>query len=315
MTDNCRKFDAVGLGVSTLDLLMFVDEFPTSKTVLRAHESLTQGGGPVATAMATMSKLGAKTAIIDQFGNDWIGMRIIDDFNKFGVNCDWVNVIKGGTSSIASILVRKRDGERAIVYSPGNVCELDAGKITEDAITSAAFLHLNGRHWEAGLKAAKIAKEIGVKVSFDGGAHRFRPELFELLKMCDICITAKEFAFKAAKTDDVNEAAGFLSSFGPELTVITGGQKGSWVFPRDEESFHQPAFLQNKVIDTTGAGDAYHGAFLFGLANNYSFRKTAELAGAVASLNTQKPGGRTALPTLAEAEALIATSAVNKKNG
>jgi sugar/nucleoside kinase (ribokinase family) len=88
---------------------------------------------------------------------------------------------------------------------------------------------------------------------------------------------------------------------GPGLVVITDGTKGSWIYPQRGEAFFQPAFLMPAVVDTTGCGDSYHGAFLFGLARGWSLEKTAALASAVAALNSQHLGGRIGLPTLDQA--------------
>jgi sugar/nucleoside kinase (ribokinase family) len=80
---------------------------------------------------------------------------------------------------------------------------------------------------------------------------------------------------------------------------------GSWVLPRHGEPFHQPAFLLPQVVDTTGCGDSYHGAFLFGLLQGLPLRQTTALAAAVAALNTRRLGGRAALPTQAEATVFL----------
>jgi sugar/nucleoside kinase (ribokinase family) len=89
-----------------------------------------------------------------------------------------------------------------------------------------------------------------------------------------------------------------LLDAGPSLVVITDGTKGSWVYPGSGQGFHQPAFLLRDVVDTTGCGDSYHGAFLFGLLKGMDLHETAALASAVAALNTQHLGGRWGLPTL-----------------
>ncbi len=169
-----RKFDVIGLGVSTLDLLMVVDELPGEESVQRAHESVLQGGGPVATALVALARLGSRTAMLDKVGDDWRGRLIIDEFRKEDVATEWMRVAFGRTSSIASILVRKGDGARSIVFSPGDAGELIPDELPEDVIAAAKVLHLNGRHWDASLKAAQLARAHGVKVSFDGGANRYR---------------------------------------------------------------------------------------------------------------------------------------------
>ncbi|HTP63878.1 MAG TPA: PfkB family carbohydrate kinase [Geobacteraceae bacterium] len=295
-----EKFDVVGLGVSTLDLLLVVAELPAGESVQRASESMLQGGGPVATALVALARLGSRTAMIDKLGDDWRGRLIIDGLRKEKVATEWIRTAAGRTSSIASILVRRRDGARAITFSPGTAGELDPDELPEDIIARATVLHMNGRHFDASLRAARLARARGVKVSFDGGADRYCDRIRELVAMTDICIVARPFACAYAGREDVAAAAGALLSGGPEIVVITSGAGGSDVFARDGEGFHQPAY-KVKAVDTTGAGDAFHGAFLHGLVTGLDLKECADLAAAVAAMNTGKLGGRGALPTLAEA--------------
>ena len=171
------------------------------------------------------------------------------------------------------------------------------------------MLHLNGRHWGACVEAVNIAREAGVKVSFDGGAGRYRPELRQLLSLTDICIVARDFAEKYSDETEIEKAAGMLLNSGPELVVITAGIQGSWIYARGGRSFHQPAYLLPKVVDTTGCGDSYHGAFLFGLLREMDLERTAAFASAVAALNSQQLGGRSGLPTYEQAQAFLSARA------
>jgi sulfofructose kinase len=305
MPTNRITYDVVGLGVSTLDLLMVVDEFPDRESVQRAEVSLLQGGGPVATALVAVARLGGRAAVLDKLGDDWRGELILREFEREGVATEHAAVSSGRSSSIASILVRKRDGARTITYSPGDAEELLDDDIAEEVIASSRILHLNGRHLAACFAAARAARTNGVLVSFDGGAHRYRSELRELLAMSDICIVARDFAFAFSREDRVDASAAAMLETGPGIVVVTAGTEGSWVFAKDADAFHQPALETDRVVDTTGAGDAYHGAFLFGMSRGYGLRSCALLATAVAAINTQALGGRTALPSFDDAVAFI----------
>ncbi|GFO64237.1 PfkB family carbohydrate kinase [Geomonas paludis] len=298
-------FDVAGLGVSTIDVIFIVDELPGREMVQRAHASTIQGGGPVATAIVAAARLGARTAMLDRIGGDPFGGMILSEFAVERVNTEGIIVAEGRRSSTASILVRREDGARVIAFSPGDCGELEPREVREDVVRAARILHLNGRHWEASLHAAAVARKGGVTVSFDGGAHRFRPEHRELLPRAEVCIVAAEYA--AAYTGAADTAAGAeaLLAAGPSLVVITEGTAGSRVHARGGESFHQPAFRVKPVIDTTGAGDAYHGAFLFALARGCSLKETARYAAAVGAMNTRALGGRAALPTLSELETFL----------
>jgi len=294
---------------------MRVDHFADHEEVQRASEVTVQGGGPVATALVALARLGARVAILDAVGDDWRGDLIREEYRREGVHTDYLRVRNGYTSSVASVLVRGEDGARSIVYAPGNAPTLAADDVARQVIASARFLHVNGRHWEGCLAACRYARESGVQVSFDGGAHLYRPELRELAPMSDVCIVARDFAERYTGAREVGRAARMLLDEGPSLVVVTEGTRGSWVYPRQGEAFHQPAYLLPSVVDTTGCGDSFHGAFLFGLVKGMPLERTAALASAVAALNSQSLGGRGGLPSLEQVSEFLERQPENKFSG
>lgn len=305
MTNPEHHLEVIGLGVSTLDIVTLVDHFPAQEEVQRALAVTVQGGGPVATAMVTLARLGARVAMLDALGDDWCGHLIRDEFRHEGVRTDYLKLVPGWTSSIASVLVRQGDGARSIVYAPGTAPQLTATDVPGEVISSARIIHLNGRHWEACLQACEYARASQTQVSFDGGAHRYRPELGELVPLTDVCIVARDFAEQYTRQTDMRKGAEMLLKEGPGLVVITDGTRGSWVYPQEGLPFHQPAYRLPSVVDTTGCGDSYHGAFLFGLVRGLGLEQTAALASAVAALNSQHLGGRSGLPSLEQALSFI----------
>ncbi|MFC1476871.1 carbohydrate kinase family protein [candidate division KSB1 bacterium] len=299
-----KKFDVIGIGVSAVDILHIVEELPNDEGVQRSLADTIQGGGPIATAMVTLARLGARTAMVDVLGGDWRGDLILREFHHYGVSTEFIGIAEGHTSAIATILVRQGDGARSIIFAPGSVPELDTLPVVPEIVSSAKIVHLNGRHLKACLDACAIAKESDVKISFDGGAHRYRPELDELIALSDICIIARNFAEEFTEKSDIDKAGVKILANGPETAVITGGVDGSWVFTHGT-SFHQQAFRAPEVVDTTGCGDCYHGAFLYGLVNGMNLRETARFAAAAAALNCRALGGRAALPTIDEAREFL----------
>jgi sulfofructose kinase len=297
---NEKQFDVVGLGASTMDIITLVDHFPARRESQQALAMTIQGGGPVATALVAISRLGGKTAMIDSIGDDWAGALVLDGFHTEAVNTDTVEIRAGYTTSISNILVAAHTGARAIMWAPGSVPELSLSEAQRSAIRSAKIIHMTGRHWNACLEAAKLAKESHVRVSFDGGANRFRPELKALVPLTDICIVAKEFAENYTGETDISRSAELILKEGPEIAVVTDGGNGSWIRTKDRVSLHQPAFLFPATVDTTGAGDSYHGAFLAGLLKGFPVEKTAAFASAVAAINSQQLGGRSGIPRFDE---------------
>ena len=300
MAKNKPIYDVAGLGVSTVDLIHVVDELPGQELVQKAHQTLLQGGGPVATALVTLARLGSRTAMIDRLGDDWRGRLILDEFEREGVAADQIEIEQGATSSISTVLVRKRDGARTFVFSPGSSRDLGHGDIADDIFGKTKILHLNGRHMHACLETAKTAQKSSVKVSFDGGAGRYRAELEALIPLTDICIVARQFAIQFSGAASIDRSARQLLEAGPELVVITAGVEGCWVFQKGQEPFHQPAFHIVDVVDTTGAGDAFHGAFLHGIVSGFDLRECARFASAVAGMNTRFLGGRAGIPSYEE---------------
>jgi sugar/nucleoside kinase (ribokinase family) len=301
------QFDVVGLGVSVIDIVQLVDHFPVTEEVQRAEDITIQGGGPVASALVALARLGVRVAMLDSIGDDWRGKLIRDGFQKDGVCTDYIQERAECTSSLASILVTKGDGARTIVYHPGSAPDLSPADLPRSVIEAARFLHVNGRHWEACLQACMWARKAGVQVSMDGGASRYRPELQQLVPLSDVCVVARDFAENYTGKTDVRRAADHLLGVGPRIVAITDGVRGSWVNSQDGQYFHQPAYRLPTVVDTTGCGDAYHGAFLFGLLQGLPLDETASFASAVAALNSQRLGGRAGLPTREQVEAFLST--------
>ena len=298
--------DVIGLGASTIDILSLVEHLPAEDENMRAVDISVQGGGPVATAMVTLARLGAHPAMIDNIGDDWRGKRIREEFEEAGVSVEHLKIGPGWMSPTSCILVKKANGARSIVWAPGSAPEFAPDDLPRDAIATAKILHVNGRHWAACMQAVQIAREAGVRVSFDGGAGRYRAELDQLVPLTDICIVARDFAEKYTRQTDIPGAADALLKSGPGLVVITAGARGSWVHSRSGESFHQPAFLLPSVVDTTGCGDSYHGAFLFGLLRGFELQKCAAIASAVGAINTQQLGGRIGLPSYEQVQEFLA---------
>lgn len=294
MTNN--KIDIVGLGASTVDMVTLVDHFPNKREAQQAIAMVIEGGGPVATAMVTVSRLGEKSAMIDRIGDDWAGIHVLQEFQKEAIETNYIEIHHAHTTSISNILVSAKDGARAIMFMPSSVPELSLSTLQKSAIQSAKIVHLNGRHWQACLEAVDLARKSNVRVSFDGGANRFRPELKMLIPLTDICIVAKEFAEKYTGEGVLSKSAELILKEGPEIAVVTDGINGSWICTKEGVSTHQPAFLFPRTVDTTGCGDSYHGAFLSGVLKGYTAKNAATIASVVAAMNTQHLGGRAGIP-------------------
>lgn len=294
-----KKPEVVGLGASTLDVVNLVEDYPIQEGVQEADDMILQGGGPVATAMVTLSRLGVPVAMLDNLGDDWAGKFILSEFQTEGVSTDHIHIASDRTSSLSTILVRK-NGERSIIHQRGSAPEFSPEDLPERVIRSARILHLNGRHWDACLQACNMARKHQILISFDGGADRYQSKFAEIIPSIDICIVARDFAEKHTRSRSIEIAAQLLLNQGPSLVVITEGIRGSWIYSDEGEAFHQPAFEVSRIVDTTGAGDVYHGAFLYGVLKGLGLRESARMASVAASMKCGSLGGRSGIPRLPE---------------
>ncbi|MFZ5918845.1 MAG: carbohydrate kinase family protein [Chloroflexota bacterium] len=294
--------DVVGLGYADWDHLAIVPgqpEFDTDTMTLQASAQC--GGGPVATALVTLRRLGANVGYLGTLGDDEPGRRILTDLQRAGVDTTRLIVQPGERSHTCLVLVEANTGRRCILCDRGTLQPLQLTDADRQYICQARFLHLDGQFMDAAITAARWAQDSSVRVSFD--ANRPRPRLDELLPLVDVLVTSTSFPTACTGHDDLEKALQTLHTQGPETVVVTLGPQGC-AYLDGNRLAHVPGYRVD-VVDTTGAGDAFHGAFLYGLLQNWDARETARFANAVAALNCRSLGGRAALPTLAEARAFL----------
>lgn len=297
-----KKFDVIGVGLSAVDYLGIVDEYPppADKKVLM-KQFTRQGGGPAATALVALSRLGAKTAFVGKMGDDESGNLMKSQLEAEKVDVSQVVTEAGASSQPAFIVVDQATGSRTIFWSESDVSPLRASEMDREFITSARILHLDALQMEASLTAARWAKEAGMTVVLDGDT--MRPGIDELVRLTDVLIASQNFAAQFTGMADPKEAMQKMRSLGPEIAGITLGADGCILSWKDT-ILRKPTYSV-EVVDTTGAGDVFHGAFIYGLLENWSLEKTADFANAVAAMKCRKLGGRAGIPTLDEAMAFL----------
>ena len=246
-----------------------------------------------------------------------------DDFKKYNVNTDAIHIEKGEKSGVATILVKHSTGERAVFFERSTASEpvfLDTHK---QLIKEAFILHVNGRHRQFMCSAMALAQKAGTIISLDGGAQRYDEEMKSITESSHITIVARDYAEKYTGTTNLEEACRIIHDRGAIIAGVTDGANGSYFVWPDGTFYRCQAFPQEYVVDTTGAGDSFHGAFLSKLVTllrelapveglktstyaidllqhcgHSDLEKAAIFASAVAALNTQGIGGRSALPSL-----------------
>lgn len=289
-----RTWDLVGIGACTWDTLMTVPDFVQGGGVARAGVVVRQGGGPVATALCQAARLGCRCAMIDHIGCGPVAARVADDLAAHGVDTRWLQAGEGEPAR-AMIQVREHDGERAIVFAPGS--DREPRRPPDLDWHHVRVLHVNGRHEQLALQAIAEARAAGALVSFDGGTGRWRSQLLPWLEQTDLLVVAAGFAAAATGERHPARALTALRALAPAalLVGVTCGADGSWLATPAAEPLHVPAWRPSRVIDTTGAGDVYHGALLAGLLRGETLGGAARLAALRAGFNCACPGGRGAL--------------------
>jgi sulfofructose kinase len=309
----------VGLGLATIDVMTLVPRLPGPDEVFRARRILLEGGGPVATALVAAARMGATAAYLGPFAPTTWGTLARAGLESQGVDTSRAPTRHGGEQAVSVILVDRSTGQRSILYDSGEMEELAPAEVPAEAIVSARALHLDGSHLDAACHAAEIARRAGVVVSFDGGAGELWAGAERLLPLVDLMVVARRFAEQhTGQADPLQAGPVLLDTYHPRQVVITDGARGCWYWDETQQ-IHQPAFPIRGVtagsriaagsrpaaVDTTGAGDFFHGAYLYAFLQGWPTRRCLAFAAATAALKCRELGGRAGIPTREQVETAL----------
>ncbi len=219
------NYDVVGLGQCCVDYLGVVEKYPDINNKEEVSNFTVQGGGPVATALVTLSRLGVTTTFIGKISDDYFGCLIEDGLISESVNTDHVVVENGKRSQFAFIVIDKETGMRTVLWSRATVTPLSIDEINRRVICDAKVLHLDGLMIESSLAAAKFARDAGVTVVVDAGS--MREGLLELVEFADYFVASSDFARQYYHDDNPKAAAIELLKHGVKTVIVTMGKKGS----------------------------------------------------------------------------------------
>lgn len=294
-------YDIVGLGYSAVDYLGIAPAYPALDAKVELEELSVEGGGVVATAMVAAARLGAKVSYIGAMGDDPFGSFALSELRREGVDTGGVVIRPGASSPFSLIVIDRPSGKRNIFWSRSGLVPLSPQEIDREHILSGKVLHLDNHEPAAAIEAAGWAKEAGITVLIDAGS--VRPGVRELLGHVDVLVASHRFAQEYAGEGDAMAAARAMLKGRIRISVVTNGEHGCACATADE-SFEVPSFKVD-VVDTTGAGDVFHGAFSFGLARGWDVRTTATFASAVAAIKCTRLGGRQGIPTFEQAVSFL----------
>ncbi|MBW1999463.1 MAG: sugar kinase [Deltaproteobacteria bacterium] len=285
--------EVVGLGQACVDYLGTIPHYPDEDGKIELLNLRKECGGPASTALVTLARLGIRVSFLGSISTDPFGKAILEALLREGVDASFLKVTPGHTSQFAFIAITEGSARRTVFWHRGTVAHLTARDVDLRPFSGAKVLHLDGLMVEASIEAASQARERGMKVVMDGGT--FRKGTGELLPLIDVLIASEHFAKPLSKSgSSPREHIELLQEMGPQEVVITMGERGSLGLGREGLCF-QEAFSV-VPLDTTGAGDVYHGGYIYGLLKGWDMAGCMRFASAIAAMNCRAIGARRGIP-------------------
>jgi sugar/nucleoside kinase (ribokinase family) len=303
-TLNEKEFDAVGFGLNAVDHLIVVPAYPAFDTKTRLSEHVQAAGGQTATAMVALRRLGLRTAYAGRFGSDAEGHFGLATVREEGVDVSYAEMIEGASTQIAFILIDAPSGERTVIWDRDDRIAYGPDDAPLELAARGRVLHLDAHDPPACARMARAARDGGTIVSAD--IDNIYEGLPELLPLIDILISSSEFPRRLTGITDPRAALiEIRARYGCALVGMTLGERGALLY-LDGMFLESPALcVPGGCRDTTGAGDAFHAGFLYGLLTGEEIETSLQLANATASLKCRSLGARTSLPTQAELHQFI----------
>ncbi len=289
------RWDVLGLGAVAVDDLLYVERYPTPDSKMPIQRQQRQGGGLAGTALAAAARLGAKTAYCGVLGDDELSRFTLQELEREGVDCSPTFHEPHARPFHSIVIVDLSTGDRSILYTSTGVTEPDPVRITPELL-ACRVLFVDHTVIGAAIRAAELAHARGIPVVADIESDR-NPRLPDLIRQIDHLILGIQLASRMTGESDPAAAVRALTRPNRACSVVTAGEKGCWYAARGGAVCHFPAF-QVQVVDTTGCGDVFHGAYAASIAQGESADRAIQIATAAAGIKATQPGGRQGIPDL-----------------
>ena len=292
-------FDVIGFGALNADKLYKVNMIAKEEEEGFVIDFKEAPGGSAANTIVGLARLGLKTGFIGSVAEDREGELLLNDFRKENVDTNGIIVSKRGRSGVVMGYI-DRKGERALYVDPGVNDSLEFKDINLEYVSRTNFLHLTSFVGEKPFEAQKelVKKLSGIKISFDPGALYARKSLTSLKPIIkrSFVMIPNEIEIRLLTGKDCERGSKVLIEEGVSVVAVKLGERGCYVTDGKECHFVEP--FEKKLVDTTGAGDAFCSGFLYGLIKGRDLYRCGRLGNFVAARCISKMGARTGLPTL-----------------
>jgi ribokinase len=293
------RFDVVGFGALNVDVLFKVDRLAGAEEESFIGDYTEACGGSAANTMVGLARLGCKVGFIGKVANDREGKLQIDCFKTEGVDTSGIiQATKGKSGSVLGFVDKK--GARALYINSGVNDTIEPREIKWDYVSQTKFLHLSSFVGEKSFRTQK--KLLGslpsdVKISFDPGsvyAQKGFASIEPIIRSSYVLMpNAVELELLTGEADYCKGAA-LMIEMGVKIVAVKLGSKGCYVTDGQERLRIEP--FKVKVVDTTGAGDAFCAGFLYGLIHGKSLSECGRLGNFVASRSVTALAARAGLP-------------------
>ncbi|MBN1211463.1 MAG: hypothetical protein JXA92_02705 [candidate division Zixibacteria bacterium] len=292
-SDKHKKIDCLGLGIIPLDFLVQVAYYPPAGGKIDASALSVMGGGPIPNALTGLSRMSLSTALIAAMGDDLLGKLLVEEIKKEKIDPRYLIIKKGRRSDSAYGFVEEGSGRRTIALY--RTIKINPRDIKLSNLPRPKLIHLDGRDLDACIKLARWGRKIGALISFDIGS--IRNDVSPIFPLVDHLIVSDAYAFSFTGQKNARAAIIKLKEICPGTVVVTEGTRGADAL-ENNRWYHQKAYCV-KNIDTTGAGDAFHAGYLYGLLKGFDIPARLRYGAAAAALKCTRLGARN-LPNLRE---------------
>jgi sulfofructose kinase len=298
-----RPFDVVGFGATSVDFVYQLPSCPAptaSLAKLRINRHFVSCGGQVATALAACARLGLRSKFVGVIGSDNNGARLRSELEARRIDLTDA-IVRDAPNQYAVILVDDQSGERIVLWDRDDRLRLRDHELRPEAIAAARVLHVDDVDADGSIRAATLARAAGTVVTTD--IDRVNDRTMDLANAATVPIFAEHVPSAITGVTDPAGALRAMRARHDGVLCVTLGARGALAL--DGDHVIEIAAFAVEAVDTTGAGDVFRGAFIYGYLNGWPLEHILRFANAAAAVSCTRPGALASVPSPEEAARLM----------